>query len=126
MPIQHVFIHLCLFPGEVSAGKSSLLNLLLAEDLLPTSLLSCTSVICELKYGVTKVAMVHPWDPNKQAIRVELGGEGEDAAARALAEYVHQQGPRMSAFPYKRVEIYWPCELLKVIAHLCNNCYRYS
>ncbi len=37
--------------GETSSGKSSLLNLLLGKEILPHRLLSCTSVICKLRYG---------------------------------------------------------------------------
>ncbi|OWF42782.1 uncharacterized protein LOC110460608 [Mizuhopecten yessoensis] len=37
--------------GETSAGKSTLINLLLGSDILPTSMQSCTSVITKISYG---------------------------------------------------------------------------
>ena len=47
--------------GEASAGKSSLINLILGERLLPSSSLSTTSTLCELKYG--------EWRTSKTQIR---------------------------------------------------------
>ena len=38
-------------PGETGSGKSSLINLILGEELLPYSVLSTTSATCELRYG---------------------------------------------------------------------------
>ena len=49
-------IFLCMFPGEVSSGKSTLLNLFLGKIPgpkkleLPTSTLSCTGRVCECFY----------------------------------------------------------------------------
>ncbi|CAH1241983.1 SLC15A4 [Branchiostoma lanceolatum] len=62
-----------LVAGEISAGKSSLLNLLLGEDVLPQSLLSTTHVICELKRGTRKHVVVHPLDGDDD-IQFDLEG----------------------------------------------------
>ena len=45
--------------GETSASKSSMLNLILGEELLPFSVLSTISTICELKYGKKRIIKVH-------------------------------------------------------------------
>ena len=37
--------------GQVSSGKSTLLNLFLGDDVLPTHLRSCTAAICEIQYA---------------------------------------------------------------------------
>lgn len=47
-----------LVSGEASAGKSSLLNLLLEEEILPSHVLPCTSAITVIKYGKTRHAKV--------------------------------------------------------------------
>lgn len=44
--------------GEASAGKSSLLNLLLEEEILPSHVLPCTSAITVIKYGKTRHAKI--------------------------------------------------------------------
>lgn len=49
---------LVLVAGETSAGKSSVLNLLLEDDILPQDTRSSTSVITVLRYGTTKRARV--------------------------------------------------------------------
>lgn len=36
--------------GEASAGKSSLINLLLCEQILPTAITASTSRVCRIKY----------------------------------------------------------------------------
>ena len=47
-----------MFAGEASAGKSSLLNLLLGEEILPSHVLPCTSAITVIKYGESRHANV--------------------------------------------------------------------
>ena len=45
--------------GETSSGKSSLINLIMGEELLPYSLLSTTSTICEVKFGTKRKIVAH-------------------------------------------------------------------
>lgn len=45
-------IHLIFFPlGETSAGKSTIINLILGEDILPTGIKASTSRVCRVKYS---------------------------------------------------------------------------
>lgn len=48
-----------LVAGESGAGKSSLINLILEEKLLPTAMLPTKSPICELKYGKERKIVLH-------------------------------------------------------------------
>ncbi|KAJ7392765.1 hypothetical protein OS493_010420 [Desmophyllum pertusum] len=48
-----------LIAGETSAGKSSLINLLLNDHVLPTNIMQNTLTICEISYGARKEAVVH-------------------------------------------------------------------
>ncbi|KAI8502327.1 hypothetical protein Bbelb_199150 [Branchiostoma belcheri] len=64
-----------LLAGETSSGKSMFLNLLLGEDILPVSHLSSTSTICEVKYGETKKAVVHPREKSRtRTVTIPLDG----------------------------------------------------
>ena len=45
--------------GETSAGKSSVINLILGEEILPSAVLSTTSTIFELKYDKTPMVVIH-------------------------------------------------------------------
>lgn len=103
-----------LFSGETSAGKSSMLNLILGKELLPFSVLSTTSTICELKYGKAKEIKVH----FKQE-----GKEPEIKQLDELSPYIDQistfvgvtsERLRESVPKYKKVELFWDHELLKV------------
>ena len=63
---------LFVFPtGETSAGKSSLINLLLNEEALPTYVLQNTLTICEISYGPRKEAKVNfdKYKPGEEPIR---------------------------------------------------------
>ncbi|XP_061185527.1 uncharacterized protein in xynA 3'region-like [Saccostrea echinata] len=42
--------------GEISSGKSSLLNFMIGADVLPTSVLESRSVPCRLRYSLKKIA----------------------------------------------------------------------
>lgn len=44
--------------GETNAGKSTLINLLLGMDILPTNMQACTSVITKLVYGSSLAAEI--------------------------------------------------------------------
>ncbi|XP_078593959.1 uncharacterized protein LOC144871882 [Branchiostoma floridae x Branchiostoma japonicum] len=96
-----------LVAGETSAGKSSLLNLLLGEDVLPQSLLSTTHVICELKRDTRKYVVVHSRDGDCD-IEFDLEGSVEDQK-RQLSKYICS---REKIPKYKKVEIFWPSPIL--------------
>ena len=102
--------------GETSAGKSSVINLILGEDLLPSAHLSTTSTICELKYGETpmicvhfKDEMAHTRDPEKY----ELSPQPEESYKDQIAKFAYSRNDR-DMTPYKKIELFWPHPLLKV------------
>ncbi|KAL5014171.1 hypothetical protein ScPMuIL_008441 [Solemya velum] len=47
-----------LVSGETSAGKSTVINMILEEDILPTHVLPCTSVITKIGYAPKKMAEI--------------------------------------------------------------------
>jgi len=101
-----------LIAGETSAGKSTLLNLLLGqlgECLVPVAHTGTTSVITELKYGVEKKMVAHPRSTEDKPIECKLGNN----AAEVLSKHIFQKGDRDTSFKYNRVEIYWPSDFLQ-------------
>ncbi|XP_035663959.1 bacterial dynamin-like protein [Branchiostoma floridae] len=104
-----------LVAGETSSGKSTFLNLLLGDKVLPVAFESSTSAICEVKYGMTKQAVVHLREPNDQGqkqITIPLDGTEEHQAE--LRSYMHLKGAyRDQLPPAKKVEIFWPLPLLE-------------
>src|SRR5437868_4184597 len=46
--------------GDVGAGKSLFLNLLLREKILPTTARHCTPTICEIEYSSRRSLLLYP------------------------------------------------------------------
>lgn len=97
------------FLGDSSAGKSTLINLLLGSELLPASPMPCTSTICEIRYSEQRKAEIHK--ANTEVEVVELG----DAPAKDLLPYLCLEGEeRFVLNPYIKVVVHFPAPLLKV------------
>lgn len=97
-----------------------MLNLILGEQLLPYSILSTTSTICELKYGTTPKLVAHFKDKDPQTGHstktVQLGQSRETSQQSYLDEissFVHVKTDRDKGSDYKKIELFWPHSLLK-------------
>ncbi|XP_066265459.1 uncharacterized protein [Branchiostoma lanceolatum] len=102
-----------LVAGETSSGKSTFLNLLLEEDILPVAHESSTSTICEVKYGETRQAVVHlhkPTDQGQWQVVIPLDGTEEHQVE--LKSYMHLEGARRDD-RVGWIEIFLPLPLLK-------------
>ncbi|XP_028400622.1 uncharacterized protein LOC114523788 [Dendronephthya gigantea] len=106
-----------LIAGESSSGKSSLLNLILGEELLAHHVLNTTSTICELKFGEKREMIVHyKYDEEKKSRPLPeiLTLESEDNYYSKIATFVQvKPNEREKGSDYARVEIFWPHELLE-------------
>ena len=100
--------------GETGAGKSSMLNLILGEEILPFSVLSTTSTVCELKYGRQKRIKVH-YKKEGKAPEIKYLTEYSPYIDQ-ISEFVHVKSAslREKASSYKKVELFWPHRLLQV------------
>ena len=105
-----------LWIGETSAGKSSVINLILGEDLLPYALLSTTSTICELKYGEKPKIGVHfkQTGSTRQPMFQELVTDGRETYKEQIEKFVSLKSDREKA-PYTKIELFFPHPLFKVI-----------
>eukprot|EP00118_Oscarella_pearsei_P023544 m.282968 g.282968 ORF g.282968 m.282968 type:complete len:1028 (+) comp40665_c0_seq31:87-3170(+) len=107
---------LLLVAGATSSGKSTLVNALLAEDILPTDFDVCTKVLCKVQYGHYKYAVVHPRG-GEPSPPLPLGSE-EDI--ENFAKYVKSSIPSEirtalgvdSHLGYE-IDIFWPSSFLK-------------
>ncbi|XP_019646383.1 PREDICTED: dual serine/threonine and tyrosine protein kinase-like [Branchiostoma belcheri] len=99
-----------LVAGETSSGKSTILNLLLGEDILPVAHSSSTSTICEVKYGENRRAVVHLRKANKQGERhITIPLDGTE-----LKSYMHVKGASRDILPPAQwIEIFLPHPLLQ-------------
>lgn len=105
--------NISLFTGETSAGKSSMLNLILGEELLPFSVLSTTSTICELRYGRERRIKVHFKEEGRCPEMKYL--DESSPYMDQISEFVHVKSARLrEKVQYKKVELFWPHPLLRV------------
>ena len=120
--------------GEFKRGKSTFINALLGEEVLPAFVTPCTAVINELKWGQDKKAWLHFRDPlpeklpdtipaTARAHIDEKAGTGPvpplPIAVEELEHYVvipdpaRDQTESVAETPYSRVELFWPLELCR-------------
>jgi len=118
--------------GTFKNGKSTFINALLGEEVLPAYSIPCTAVINEVKYGTEKRALLHFRNPLPQELPKELAPR----AVEHMQKYGMQNVPPMEIpyeeledyvvipmgkeakdmlleSPYQKVELFWPLELLK-------------
>lgn len=101
--------------GETSSGKSSLLNLIIGEKVLPEHLLSSTACICQIFNSVEKKAIAIKEDESQIPIEV--------VTDEKLKEYVcvERSGQNKQLTCSKRVDIFWPIPMLKERAILIDT-----
>ncbi|MCI9539698.1 MAG: hypothetical protein HFG39_01380 [Lachnospiraceae bacterium] len=118
--------------GTFKNGKSTFINALLGEEILPAYALPCTAVINELKYGEKKQAVLYFRNPLPDPLPDKL-------AERARKHMDHYKGRKIPPLeisydeiedyvvipmgtdekqmklqsPYEKVELFYPLELLK-------------
>ncbi len=86
--------------GEIKRGKSTLINALLGEDVLPRAALVCTAALCLIRHADAPIAIVHDRD-----------GGAKDVEPGTLKEWVTRKNP--AALHIDHVEIGWPLPLLR-------------
>ena len=121
-----------LIVGHFNSGKTSMINALIGEELLPTGLLPETAVIGELHYSETKRVILYPkkgqWEggddpfeiqdatPEKIEKYVSLNAD-EAVNSFYQDEYQNAIGQSVSdtriVSKFEKMEIYWPLDILK-------------
>lgn len=118
--------------GTFKNGKSTFINSLLGEDILPRRALPCTAVVNEIKYGIEKRAVLHFRNPLPEKILDTVPGitlqhmqaHGMKDVPPMEIEYdkidqyvvipIDGDPDEISAMsPYQAVELFYPSPLLK-------------
>lgn len=101
-----------LFKGDTSAGKSSLVNLLIAENLLPRGALSTSKTITKIFNSKEKKAIVT--DENGKQTHIN------DPTVSTLKKYIAEDHSGENKMRYKSVEIFCQIPLLTVNRVFCS------
>ena len=88
--------------GKVKAGKSTLLNALLGEELAPTDAGECTKIVTWYRYGSSRTVSIHPIG----------GGEARGGFSRDGGPIDVDLGGR-SAAEVDHLEVHWPTRRLR-------------
>lgn len=96
--------------GQFKRGKSTLLNALLGEDLLPTDILPVTAIPTFIRAGETLQVAVCFTDGRPEEVHTPAAGQRLDAI---LADYVTEAGNPHNRRGIDRVEIRHPAPLLR-------------
>lgn len=118
--------------GTFSNGKSTVINSLLGEEVLPAYALPCTAVINEIKYAREKKAILHFKNPMPEKIPTEISQKAQNHMQKykgkliepmeipydEIEEYVViPLGKDAKEWelesPYEKVELFWPLPLLE-------------
>ena len=102
------------FVGSTSSGKSTFANVLLGEDILPTSFSSATHVLYEIKYGANKYAVLHfEHEQDGSPDRIDLTHDEGRKRFKDAVNPEREPGARINS-QVSRVEVFLPNEFLKV------------
>jgi ribosome biogenesis GTPase A len=94
-------LHLAVL-GQMKRGKSSFINALLGEEILPTGVLPATAVITEIRYG-----------PTPEAAVIYTTGLRENVDLGALGDYITESGNPGNKKQVTSVEIAYPSPFLE-------------
>jgi GTPase SAR1 family protein len=93
--------------GEFRRGKSTVINALLGQKVLPAFAVPTTATINEVKWGERPRAVLHP-----RAVD-GVRAEPREIPVEDLAEHVTVGTDDHERNPYERVEVFWPLDLCK-------------
>lgn len=92
--------------GEFKTGKSTFINALLGDEVLPSYARPCTAIVAEVKYGEARRAILHWRDDSRPPFEIPV---------EELEQYVviQQDEADVRESPYSKVELYWPLPILE-------------
>lgn len=103
--------------GETGSGKSTFINLLLGENILPCSLLSNTHVICEIRQSKSGKYEAHLVKRDGSEKFIEVGDDGDKELFQTnLGTEVERTENGKPVYDVAR--IYAPCDILQVLGTL--------
>ena len=96
--------------GEFKRGKSTFINAMLGEKVLPAYARPCTAIINEVKWGDSRRALLHPAKSAENPVP-----QSQEVPVNQIEEYVviKDDVSEINSNPYEKVELFWPLELCR-------------
>ena len=102
--------------GAFSSGKSSMVNALLGENILPTKALPATAIITIIRYSQNKSITIYPkkgrWKGGDSPFNIEL----KDLKKYCLINHKESQNVKVGNTidtPFEKIVVTWPLDILK-------------
>lgn len=93
-----------IFAGEFNSGKSTAINALLGEPVMPMKVVEANAILTKIRYRLQKRAVLYPAD----------GGTQREVPYAEFAQHiVVDRKDRKKASPWKSAELFYPLEILK-------------
>lgn len=123
--------------GEFSTGKSTMINALIGEPILPEKAVTATAIITEIKYGEEKKAVIYPiagkWKGGDEPFEVPVTDlkkyllinhniKGTEETQEEINHLINgtenreedsRQEGNVIASPFERAEVFLPLDILK-------------
>lgn len=101
--------------GEFKRGKSTLINSLLGDSVLPAKVAPCTAIITEVSYAETPKAVLHYTDKKKQPLEVDPSKLKEYVVIDDDGDEYDEKDPNKSIreSPYSLMQLQYPLELCR-------------
>ena len=96
--------------GEFKRGKSTFINAMLGDEILPAYARPCTAIINEVKWGESKRALLYPAKTG-----AALQQEPLEVPVEQLEDYVviKDDVREIASSQYDKVELFWPLPLCR-------------
>lgn len=98
--------------GGFSRGKSTLINALFGEPVLPAKLAPCTAIINSVRYAEEPEAVLYPLGEDAEPLRIDPN-ELRDYVTIGRNQLTQDHDGARITSPYERVEIGYPLPLLR-------------
>jgi len=99
--------------GEFKRGKSTLINSLLGNDILPAKVAPCTAIITKVKYAEKPHAILHYSDAAKNPVTVAIEELRKYVVIDDNADDDDDPSASISRSPYESMELHYPLPLCK-------------
>jgi GTPase SAR1 family protein len=94
--------------GEFKRGKSTFINALLGNKVLPAYAIPCTAIISEIKWGASPRALLHYTQSEDGSVK-----QPQEIPIDQIEQYVviKDDPSEINGNPYEKVELFWSLEL---------------